>query len=167
MEEAFQVLLPGLQLGPLRGEMFLRVSPPGLTSLNTASQESSDGAYLLVPVPDLPEVVDVQLGLHVLLPVEGDEGHLAKQHTHNLLELTGDECICWGGPVCSTPTADWRTSWRHHRKGELSFYQLNGLTSFCLFHVSIQNSFFDGFLAEHVHSIDNSLTFKFKTFSVS
>ena len=77
MEEALQVLLPGLQLGPLRGEMFLMVSPPGLTSL----RQSSDVTYLFIPVPDLPEVVDVQLGLHILLPVEGDERDLATRHT--------------------------------------------------------------------------------------
>ena len=37
-------------------------------------------AYLLVPLPHLPQVVDVQLRLHVLLPVERDEGNLEAEN---------------------------------------------------------------------------------------
>lgn len=41
---------------------------------------------LLIPVPDLPEVIDGQLGLYVLLPVEGYEWHL--KHNNQYPKVT-------------------------------------------------------------------------------
>ena len=44
--------------------------------------------YLLVPLPDLPQVVDVELRFYVLLPVEGDEWNLeeTEKDTHTQLK---------------------------------------------------------------------------------
>lgn len=35
-----------------------------------------DPYYLFIPLPHPPQVIDMQFGLHILLPVEGNERHL-------------------------------------------------------------------------------------------
>lgn len=40
---------------------------------------SANTPHLLIPLPDPPEVVDVQLWLHILLSVEGDEWDLGQK----------------------------------------------------------------------------------------
>jgi len=48
--------------------------------LNVGGISSSENTpHLLIPLPDSPQVVDVQLWLHILLSVEGDEWDLGQK----------------------------------------------------------------------------------------